>query len=186
MGSLSSQEDGKAMLLPYMLAFCRIVIGLVFAISFIGKAWTFTAFGQAITRFDMLPQWAKKPAAFLILTTEFGVVALMVIGGSLLNIGFALAAALLFVFSIAITSALTRKIEIPCNCFGTSDKPVSIYEVGRNGIFIMCAVVGYAVNTIDHRNPIEVFPLFFTGAFAFVFVAFWIHVGEVAQLLWKS
>ncbi len=52
---------------PFVLAFCRIVIGVAFAWSFAGKARDVPAFARTIGRFRLLPGRLQRPAALAFL-----------------------------------------------------------------------------------------------------------------------
>ncbi len=70
--------------MPYILTFCRIVTGLVFAASFWGKAQNMNQFVQTITNFKLLPNRYSKPLSLLFLLGELIVMSLILVGGSLL------------------------------------------------------------------------------------------------------
>src|SRR5690348_3348391 len=122
----------------YLLAFCRVVIGLVFAISSLGKARDLAQFQEAIAGFRLLSRRMSNLAAFLFLGGECTVVALMVIGGPFLFPGFALAILLLLLFCTALASVLIRRIQTACNCFGSTRKPVTRVDIWRNLGFLLC------------------------------------------------
>lgn len=124
------------LVLLYTVAFCRIVIGLVFVISFVGKVLNIPEFKQTIAKFGILPERLNSVGTFAILGCELGVVLLVSIGGVYLGFGFALAACLLLVFCIALVSVLARRIQTPCNCFGATEQPVSSSDVWRNVVFM--------------------------------------------------
>ena len=130
-------------MLPYLLTFCRLVIGLVFVISFVGKVRDVGQFAATIGRFDLLPRRWTQTAALLFLGGEAAVVILLIAGGPLLPLAFALATLLLLLFSLALLSVLRRGIETSCNCFGASEKPLTYYDVGRNAGFIACSLLGW-------------------------------------------
>ena len=82
-------------MLPYLLTFCRLVIGLTFALSFVGKMRDVGQFAETIGRFELLPRWWTKTAALLFLGGEAAVVILLIAGGPLLALAFGLATLLL-------------------------------------------------------------------------------------------
>ncbi len=172
------------MLLSYLLAFCRVVIGLVFAISSIRKMLHFSVFEQTIIRFRLLPaRWSRK-VALLFLACEFAVVALTLAGGRFLRFGFELAAFLLLIFGAALVSVLARDIRSSCNCFGSTERPVSPSDVWRNVGFILCALFGLVALTTSHRRDVGmgIAGWGMAGIAAAVFVMVWIQIGEIVQL----
>lgn len=133
------------MLNALIITFCRVVILLVFGMSFIGKLSNVTAFQAAVTNFRILsPNWSRR-AAWIFLIGEFVVVVLTIMGGNALLIGFLIAVFLLTIFSIALGIALIRRLQVPCNCFGREEKPISPYDLVRNGSFIVCILIGVDV-----------------------------------------
>jgi peroxiredoxin len=132
------------MMLPaYLLAFCRIALGLTFALSFVGKVRDVGQFTGTMRKFDLLPAGWAGPAAVLFLGGEAAVIVLLILGGRLLPLAFALAGLLLILFTLALVSALRRNIEMSCNCFGASEKPLTYHDVWRNVGFMACSVLGW-------------------------------------------
>ncbi|HLW00313.1 MAG TPA: MauE/DoxX family redox-associated membrane protein [Ktedonobacterales bacterium] len=168
----------------YMLAFCRVVIGLVFAISSFSKGRDFAQFHQAILGFRLLSRQLSNFAAPLFLCGEFVVALFMLIGGPLLLPGFALAIVLLFIFCAALASVLLRKLHTQCHCFGSSSRPVTPVDIWRNVGFLLCAGGGCEALIWTRgmsEGPAWIGWLFIClGAGAFVII--WIQLGEIVQL----
>lgn len=172
------------MVLTYMLAFTRITLGIVFALSYFTKATNVQQFAQTIAKFNILPASLSKIVAILFLCGEGIVLLLMGVGGAYLTFGFALAFILLLLFSVAIISVLVRRIQTACNCFGSTEKPISIYDVGRNVSFILCALVGLNVAVILNGNILTLSfgELIIMSAQAFIFVLIMTYLDEFAVL----
>ena len=130
-------------MLPYLLTFSRVALGLLFAYAFLAKVRDVAQFAAAVGRFELLPRRWVKTAALLFLAGELAVILLLLTGGSWLPLGFGLAALLLLLFTLALLSALRRNIQTSCSCFGTSDKPLTYYDVWRNAGFIACSLLGW-------------------------------------------
>src|SRR5579871_6128532 len=111
--------------MTYLLAFCRMATGLVFATAIFGKMRDVAAFQQALYGFHLLSRRLSNLAALLFLGGEVAVVLLLLIGGPFLLYGFALAILLLLIFCMALASVLVRKLHTSCHCFGVSSKPVT-------------------------------------------------------------
>ena len=172
------------MVMAYVLTFCRVVTGLVFLISGASKAGHLPQFKQTITNFHLLPNHLSGIAALLFLAGEFSVVLLMIAGGSFLLPGFVLAIALLTMFCGALASVLVRKLHTSCNCFGPSEKPVTVSDLWRNLGFIGCALGGCVTQTWLRETDATVSWLAWIpiSLGALVFVIIWVQVGEIAQL----
>jgi hypothetical protein len=173
------------MMLPaYLLAFCRIALGLTFALSFVGKVRDVGQFSGTIRKFDLLPAGWAGPTAVLFLSGEAAVVVLLILGGRLLTLALALAGLLLAIFSLALLSALRRGIETSCNCFGASAEPVSYLDIWRNTGLISLAALGFWAARADgaatlSANLIEAVLLLIMAA---VFVLLWTNLAEVLTL----
>jgi len=121
----------------YLLAFCRIVIGLVFTLSFWGKIRHLPQFRQTIMQFGLFPARLNDIAAAVLLGGELAIVLSVAIGDRLLVVGFVLAIVLLLIFCGALLFVLIRKIRTTCNCFGIGENLVSVVDIWRN-IFSGC------------------------------------------------
>ena len=142
------------MLAGYVLMFCRWGIGLTFLASAAGKLRDLRAFRQAVVDLAGLPAGAARPAALATVAAECLVVLGMLVGRAALPAGFALGAVLLLLFSGVLISALRRNAGVSCNCFGTSERSISWYDVARNGALLACCGAGewsYAV--ADRPQP---------------------------------
>lgn len=168
----------------YLLPFCRIAIGLVFLLSFVGKMTNVQQFTQTIANFSVLPQRFSRAAALLFLMSEGVVIVLLAIGRKLLPFGFALAAIMLLVFCAALISVLTRNINTSCNCFGASEAPVSKIDVWRNIGFILVALVGLLTTlpSAAIAATLNITEFVLIGMVAATFIAIWINLSEIVQL----
>lgn len=172
------------MLMLYVLVFCRIVIGIVFAVSFLRKISSVPIFEQTITQFSILPKRFSRVVALLILSCEIAVALLVIIGGPFLESGFLLSVLLLLVFSSVLMSVLHRDIQTSCNCFGSTQKQVSSVDVWRNVGFFVCALIGCSAFAGSNSGQGHLAPLEWglLGLAASFFVALWLHLGEIVQL----
>ncbi|NOK60042.1 MAG: hypothetical protein GFH27_549291n235 [Chloroflexi bacterium AL-W] len=169
----------------YLLVFCRIAIGLLFAISAVSKLRDFRSFSQTITRFRILPGRLNTPAAVIFVAAELAITAMMLIGGMWLWPGFLFAVLLLIVFSVALGSVLARNIQTSCNCFGNTQKPVSMADIWRNIGFTLCAISGWVAMSIvgDTTYALGLIEWTMMVATAAAFVAVWMHLGDIIQLI---
>ena len=168
----------------YILAFCRVAVGLVFAISSLSKARDIGRFQQAVYGFHLLSRSFSQLAAFLFLCGEIAVALFMLIGRSLLLYGFALAILLLLLFCAALASVLVRKMRTTCNCFGSSNKPVTHVDIWRNMGFLLCAGGGCEALIWTHgaQGSLAGIAWLVITLFAGVFVMVWIQLGEIVQI----
>lgn len=171
------------MIVIYVLIFCRIALGLLFIISFLGKTPNLTLFERTITGFGILPERFSRIATLVVLMGELTVILFLALGGPFLGPGFGVAAVLLLVFSAVLGSALARKLETPCNCLGPTEKPISRYDLWRNGGFILCALMGLVILALPGRGPVNLSLVewVLVGLVAAVFVAVWTQIGEAKR-----
>ena len=172
------------MIALYTLAFCRIVIGLVFGYSFLRKVVNIPAFEQTITQFRVLPQRFSRIAALLFLGGEFAVTFLLIAGGSFLSLGFFLSIFLLLLFCSALLSVLHRNIRTSCNCFGSTQKQVSAIEVLRNIGFLSCAVTGCAILAVSNngQGQLGLFEWGLIGLGTAVCFVIWTQLSEIVHI----
>jgi hypothetical protein len=169
--------------MEHLLAFCRIALSLLFAVSTARKIVDFAAFARAVRGFALVPASLARPAAVLVLAAEVAVAVLLCTGGPLLRIGFVLAGLLLLTFCLALSSALRRRIVTSCNCFGASDRPVSRHAIYRNVLFLCCAVGGgWASAAANGPATLSAPEWGLTGLMAVVFSAVSIQLEELVQI----
>ncbi|HEY1354208.1 MAG TPA: MauE/DoxX family redox-associated membrane protein [Ktedonobacteraceae bacterium] len=172
----------------YLLAFCRITIGLTFALAAGRKALTFGAFQQTLRRLRLLPPVLTLPTALLFVGCEALVALLMVCQAGLLLAGFALAALLLALFSGALLSVLLRGISTACHCFGPGQRPVSRTDLWRNLGFFLCALGGYAgaASNPETGAHLDGAGWLLAGLGAAAFVLIWTQLAELVQVFHGS
>jgi len=119
----------------------RVVIGGIFIVAGAAKMGHFAEFAQQIAAFRILPQPLVAPMAVLMPFVEIVVGACLVAGFST-RVAAWIAVALLFVFDVAIASAVVRGLHLNCGCFGPNDATVTTWaEVGRDAIFVVLALL---------------------------------------------
>jgi len=169
---------------PYLATFARMVVGVVFAVSALGKTRNPPAFERAITNFHIVPAPLVKMAAYLLLCAEFMVFGLMLLGGRFLWVGFLFAVLLLLAFSAALLSVLVRGIKTSCNCFGPAEKPVTGSDLLRNVGFIGWAVVGWwVISSPDAQASLKAIEQILLAFLATAFVISWSKVGEIGEIV---
>jgi hypothetical protein len=127
---------------------CRAALVVVFALAFAGKvrgAAAWRAFVQSLAAFGVSAAWARPPAAAAIAAVEAAAVVLLVASPAP---GFALALALLAVFTGALVVALRRGQRAPCRCFGASERPIGPAHLARNAILLALACAGLAAGAL--------------------------------------
>jgi Methylamine utilisation protein MauE len=170
------------MIQAFVSLFSRIVIGMVFILSFSGKLRDISSFQNAINEFRLSPEWVSPYLALVFLAGELVVAVAMILGGRFLSWGFMLAGLMLVVFSIALLSVIIRRIDASCNCFGSSgDDRVSTYEILRNASFILCAFIGYIVPAPEQIPYLTAMSIL-AGLTGLIFVLIMLNLKNVIEL----
>jgi hypothetical protein len=117
--------------------FCQFVLLIVFLSSTIGKLISPRNFYEAIEDFELISTKLTKMSARCIILLEIGVVATSFLYPPLAGV---LSALLLSTFTFIIVRALNLKKTVSCNCFGSSIKKLSVFDLVRNILFIVCSV----------------------------------------------
>ena len=167
--------------LPYGLAFCMIVIGIVFALSSFAKLKDLTTYIEATGHFRLLPQVLVPISAIFFLLSEIMTVILLIFWPMA---AFVLALILLTVFSIALASVLIRRISTTCNCFGASKHPISVTDLVRNAGLLLCASAGlYLSIDAQHLTQLSLLEWIIIGFFSSVVAMLWTQISEIWHLL---
>ncbi len=121
---------------------CRLLLGVVFAVSLAGKLRGTGDFVEATRR--LVPvrfaRWDRLLSA-AVAAVELGVLILLVVQPTA---GFLLALALLAAFTVALAAALRRGETAPCHCFGSVGTPLGRRHVVRNAVLLSIAALGLA------------------------------------------
>ncbi|MEM8532396.1 MAG: MauE/DoxX family redox-associated membrane protein, partial [Chloroflexota bacterium] len=142
-----------------------------------GKLRDMRAFVDTVRDFDLIPPQIGRRVAQAIVVLEGVVVISLLVGGWFHIVGFGLALVLLIMFCYALISVLRRKMAISCGCFGPNVKQVSRYDVIRNGVFVICAIIGLVVSPIA-LTPTLIETVLFIGM-ATAWVLIWTHLDEI-------
>ncbi|MEV6398955.1 MauE/DoxX family redox-associated membrane protein [Streptomyces sp. NPDC051907] len=135
----------------YLLFACRVLLVGVFLVAVAGKLRgraAFDEFAASIRAMRLLPRRLAAPAAAAVAATEAAVVVLLAWPAAV-PAGFALAAALLIVFTAGIALALRRGRREPCRCFGASAAPLGPVHVVRNLFLALAAAAGLVLSLAE-------------------------------------
>jgi uncharacterized membrane protein YphA (DoxX/SURF4 family) len=105
---------------PILIRVCRIAVGLVMLAAALGKIGDPGAFSSQIHHFHLTPIGAENLIAAVLPWIEL-VAGLALVLGPYARSAAWLSAALMIVFTVAVGSAVARKLDIECGCFGTAD-----------------------------------------------------------------
>lgn len=105
---------------PIFVRLCRIAIGLVMIAAALGKIGDPGAFSAQIHNFRLIPVAAENLLAVLLPWVELIAGLALVLGVRARSAAW-LSAAMMVVFTFAVSLALARGLDIECGCFGTAD-----------------------------------------------------------------
>ncbi len=126
----------------YVVITLRVLLGLIFIYSSVGKLFNSAEFAKAILRYDFLPIYFVNLLAIVLPWLEF-VVGLLLIAGIYKKASSFLAGASLVMFLIALISAVARGLDISCGCFSleeSSSKGDIMYRIIQD-FFMLAAVI---------------------------------------------
>lgn len=105
---------------PLLIRVCRIGIGLVMLAAALGKIGDPGAFSTQIHHYHLVPVGAENLLAVLLPWVEL-LAGLSLVLGPHARSGAWLSAAMMAVFTLAVSTAVARGLDIECGCFGTAD-----------------------------------------------------------------
>jgi hypothetical protein len=126
---------------PTLEAACRGALALLLISAAWHKARDARAFRATLSAYGLLPPAAVGAAALLVIAAEVVTAAALLVSRPR-SVGPLLAAALLVVYTAAITINLVRgRRDIDCGCGGGAGQPLGWWLVGRNGMLVAAALV---------------------------------------------
>jgi uncharacterized membrane protein YphA (DoxX/SURF4 family) len=118
----------------------RLALGGLFVYTGVIKLADPTAFAVEIHNYQLFPALAPLLAGSLP-EVELAVGTAIVLGPRpWLRAGAFACAVLMAVFTVAVTSAVARGINISCGCFGAGSSPVTLATVARDVILLAASV----------------------------------------------
>lgn len=122
---------------------CRVLLGAVFAVSVVTKAWSKDAWQSYRSWLAGLPlRPLKVPAAATVVAIAELAVVLLVAYTPLAAAGLGVALILCLGLTIGLWLAVRRGSAQPCHCFGVSSDPLGRQHVVRNALLATCALIG--------------------------------------------
>ena len=125
---------------PFLAELLRFYLGFILLAAAWGKSRTYTYFLSQLTESFLIPPVASRVIAPCILLLEWA----LALGILLLNSRWAIivAAVLFTLFSLVLLQRYVSDGAVKCSCFGETDRPVTDYDLLRNGwliaVFLAC------------------------------------------------
>jgi len=128
----------------YVVLGARIVLGFAFLVASVDKLASPELFARSIINYKILPHDPAMVIATILPWAEM-LCSLCLIFGLATRGGSLLMGAMLFVFTVAVLSALARGLDITCGCF-TQDPAagkVGWMKLGENTLLLLVSVFIY-------------------------------------------
>jgi len=156
----------------YLALTCRCLIGVVFAVSAFSKVRSAAAFRDFSAWLGRLPLPAVRGrgAAAVMAGTEVVIVVALLLPWTA-QAGLALAAVTLAAFAGGTAVAVRRGVQAPCQCFGTSSRPLGFRHASRDLLLCAAAAAGAASGGAAAR-PVAVVLCLAAGLIAAALVVF--------------
>ncbi|MFI7424881.1 MauE/DoxX family redox-associated membrane protein [Nonomuraea sp. NPDC049684] len=145
--------------LPEICLFCRVLIGVVFAVAALGKlrgAAARRAFADSLVPVLSaagIGRRARHPVAAALITAEAAIPAALLFPSGV-TAGFMAADALLVVLGGGLAVALRAGVQAECHCFGArAGSPLAARHLVRTGVLLVVAVTGTAASWAAPVTP---------------------------------
>ncbi|MGB7338066.1 MAG: MauE/DoxX family redox-associated membrane protein [Phototrophicaceae bacterium] len=166
-----------------VVAITRFIICFIFLYSFITKLHDFKSFENAILNFQLLPKSLHRVTAIGLMLLELLIVVMALFGGTWLFPAYGLSIVLLAIFIYVLNSVLQRKIQTSCNCFGTTEREVSVYDIWRNVIICLVSGIGLLRLFMSGSNDPDILNLALSVVVALVVSLLILNLRELAEVL---
>ncbi|WKE64856.1 hypothetical protein PVT67_14460 [Gallaecimonas kandeliae] len=159
----------------------RLLAGLFFGFSALGKGRALNAFSQNLVDSFGVPAALAGAASWTLVAFE-ALLALALLGSWTYRCAaMALAFLALAAFTALVAWRHVQEGNLRCHCFGTSDRPLSRFDIARN-LLLLAAIGAYLVTGGESHTPAPV-ELAVLGALALVLVQWLIHFHETLETL---
>lgn len=110
----------------------RLYIFMLLILAAYGKSKNVEHFRESLVNSFFIPQRVSQSMALIIIGVEWFLAFGIIVGGRITYFATMGSSLLFCVFTVIIAFALSQNRMINCNCFGSDDKMLSIYDLIRN------------------------------------------------------
>ena len=126
---------------PYLSAFCRLLLGVIFIQSALSKIMRPAVFALNVIDYGMMPAWGVNLFALILPWAEL-VAGLFLVLGIRTSTAATLIGGMNIIFIVGLVNVLWQELPINCGCFGEAGEPVTWWKVLKNlGMLFMCIQV---------------------------------------------
>ncbi|WP_341503680.1 MauE/DoxX family redox-associated membrane protein [Gallaecimonas sp. GXIMD4217] len=170
---------------PSLLAeLTRLVVGLVFAFSALGKLTALRTFSLNLVESFRFPPHLARAAGALLILFEATLSVVLLAAPALGQPAMTLALASLGLFTLALAWRRLQAGQVRCSCFGDSDRPVSAYDFIRN-LALILTMAGYLAQGAEPAALAASTQAALAGT-ALVLAVFTIYFHDTMELLFHS
>ncbi|HEX7572336.1 MAG TPA: MauE/DoxX family redox-associated membrane protein [Bacteroidota bacterium] len=148
----------------------RLVLGLVLTAASVSKIFAFHPFAMSLSSLAHVPEYLANPAAAGLIALECGT-GLLLLSGKSIRIAASAALFLFVAFTVLLSGAIVRGVDVPCNCFGSLGPRLPAREQAL--LDLLLAVVAFFLIKAASASALRKFSLR-TG------------IAALAALLWGS
>jgi Methylamine utilisation protein MauE len=168
----------------YITEIFRFSIAFILIFAAIGKLKTFHEFRKNLTESFGLSVFASQKIAPLIIAVE-----LLLAGVILLNIkasylGMAVSLGLFVIFTGVVSYQYLKEGIVKCSCFGESERSVSVYDLLRNLLIIVCILFYLLCSTGPVHHDVQM--NFLISGLAIIITIFVTQFHEIITLLFRQ
>ncbi|PKL86626.1 MAG: hypothetical protein CVV22_00610 [Ignavibacteriae bacterium HGW-Ignavibacteriae-1] len=117
----------------------RIIVGYIFLTYGIGKIANPTLFVSEIANYDMVPNFSLNMIAMILPWVET-ICGVLLITGVKVRANSVITASMMFVFVIAVISAMARGLDINCGCSSTNPQKVGFPKLIENLVLFAISI----------------------------------------------
>ncbi|MFZ2088000.1 MAG: cyclic nucleotide-binding domain-containing protein [Desulfobaccales bacterium] len=122
---------------PYLSAFCRLLLGIIFVQFALSKIMRPAVFALNVVDYDMMPAWAVNLWSLGLPWAEL-VAGLFLILGIRTRAAATIIGAMNVIFIIGLVKVILQGLPINCGCVGEAGEPVTWWKVLKNaGMLVM-------------------------------------------------
>jgi hypothetical protein len=148
----------------------RLLLGLVLTAASVSKIFAFHPFAMSLSRLAHVPEYLANPAGAGLIALECGT-GLLLLSGKSIRIAASVALFLFVAFTVLLSGAIVRGVDLPCNCFGSLGPRLPAREQAL--LDLLLAVAAFFLIKVSSASALRMFP-FRTG------------IAAIAALLWGS
>jgi|UniRef100_A0A7C5EN07 putative oxidoreductase len=124
---------------PYLSAFCRVVLGVIFVQFALSKIMRPAVFALNVVDYGLMPEWGVNLWSLILPWAEL-VSGLFLVLGIRTRAAATIIGAMNLIFIVGLVNAIFLELPINCGCVGEAGEPVTWWKVLKNAGMLLMAV----------------------------------------------